>query len=118
MEQVGDDRGGQQRAPPGLNQGDAQTLTRPLLDADLGAGQRSGGAGAGQCRQSLRGARRGQCRGWQGLGGCVRWGRRTSLQFWLLQKWSRSPLCGWLAAAEGRVPTWLGSIPCSCRNWL
>lgn len=42
----------------------------------------------------------------------------TSLQFWLLQKWSRSPLCGWLAAVEGCVPTWLGSILFSFRNWL
>lgn len=42
VEQVGNDGGGQQGAPAGLNQGNAQALSRPLLDADLGAGLSEG----------------------------------------------------------------------------
>lgn len=45
----------------------------------------------------------------------------TSLQFSLLEKWSRSPLWRWpgpVAPWFCWVPTWLGSMPLSRRNWL
>jgi hypothetical protein len=55
------------------------------------------------------------------LGGAQRGRILTSLQFSLLEKWSRSPLCRWPGPAVpwlGRVPTWLGSMPLSRRNCL
>lgn len=45
----------------------------------------------------------------------------TSLQFSLLEKWSRSPLWRWPGPVAPRlcwVPTWLGSMPLSRRNCL
>lgn len=107
VQQVGDDGRGQQGAPAGLHQGHAQALAPTLLDAHLGG--RHTGQGWGR-----EGGSEG---GWRGPRACT----LTSLQFSLLEKWSRSPLWRWpgpMAPGLCWAPSWLGSRPLSSRNCL